>query len=161
MGTAVLLHGFGLDVRLDRLAGILPDTPTADEWDAPARAAGGGRERAEATPMGLFTIEAEGRPVMVVAAEDWEEAREFADSEALRADLLVLEHQGCPLWGGERELLVREAHPGEVSAWEASFARACADGDADEEDREDWATFLVEVVDPAGDADGDDEGERG
>ncbi len=42
--------------------------------------------------MGLFTIEAEGRPVMVVAAEDWEEAREFADSEALRADLLVLEH---------------------------------------------------------------------
>jgi hypothetical protein len=108
--------------------------------------------------MGLFTIEAEGRPVMVVAAEDWEEAREFADDEALRADLLVLEHEGRPLWGGEHELLVREAHPEEVSAWQASFARACADGDADEADREDWATFLVEVtevVDPTGDADGD------
>ena len=109
--------------------------------------------------MGLFTIEAEGRPIMVLTAEDWEEAREFADSEALRADLLVLEHQGRPLWGGERELLVREAHPGEASVWEASFARACAEGDADEADRGDWATFLVEVVevvDPADGADGDE-----
>ena len=109
--------------------------------------------------MGLFTIEAEGRPVMVVAAEDREEAREFADGEALRADLLVLEHRGRPLWGGERELLVREAHPGEASVWEASFARACAEGDAEEADRGDWATFLVEVVevvDPADGADGDE-----
>ena len=109
--------------------------------------------------MGLFTIEAEGRPIMVLTAEDWEEARELADSEALRADLLVLEHQGCPLWGGERELLVREAHPGEVSTWAASFAGACAGGDADEEDRDDWATFLVEVVevvDPTDDADRDE-----
>jgi hypothetical protein len=32
--------------------------------------------------MGLFTIEAEGRPVMVVAAEDWEEARACADGDA-------------------------------------------------------------------------------
>ncbi len=96
---------------------------------------------------------------MVVTAEDREEAREFADSEALRADLLVLEHWGRPLWGGERELLVREAHPGEASAWEASFARACGEGDADEADRGDWATFLVEVVevvDPADGADGDE-----
>ena len=109
--------------------------------------------------MGLFTIEAEGRPVMVVAAEDREEAREFAGSEALRADLLVLEHRGHPLWGGGRELVVREAQPGEASAWEASFARACAGGDAEEADRGDWATFLVEVVevvDPAGGADGDE-----
>ena len=110
--------------------------------------------------MGLFTIEAEGRPVMVVAAEDWEEAREFADGEALRADLTVLEHEGRPLWDGESGLLVREARPGEVSTWKASFARACADGDADEEeeeDRDDRATFLVEVVDPTG---GADEGDR-
>ena len=107
--------------------------------------------------MGLFTIEAEGRPVLVVAAEDREEAREFADSEALRMDLLVLEHQGRPLWDGGSTLHVREARPGEVSAWEASFARACADGDADEADREDWATFLVEVVDPTG---GAGEGDR-
>ena len=109
--------------------------------------------------MVLFTIEAEGRPVMVVAAEDWEEAREFADSEALRADLTVLEHQGRPLWDGGSTLHVREARPGEVSAWQASFARACADGDADEEDRDDWATFLVGVVDPTGGADeGDGDG---
>ena len=112
--------------------------------------------------MGLFTIEAEGRPVMVVAAEDREEAREFADGEALRADLLVLEHEGRPLWGGVHELHVREARPGEVSAWQASFARACAGGDADEADWEDWATFLVEVVevvDPTGGADdGDGDG---
>ena len=109
--------------------------------------------------MVLFTIEAEGRPVMVVAAEDWEEAREFADSEALRADLTVLEHEGRPLWDGESGLLVREARPEEVSTWEASFARACAGGDADEADREDWATFLVEVVDPTGGADeGDGDG---
>ena len=111
--------------------------------------------------MGLFTIEAEGRPIMVLTAEDWEEAREFADGEALRADLLVLEHEGRPLWDGGSGLLVREARPGEVSAWQASFARACADGDADEEDREDWATFLLEVVDPTGDADEDDEDESG
>ncbi len=115
--------------------------------------------------MGLFTIEAEGRPVMVVAAEDREEAREFAGGEALRADLLVLEHRGHPLWGGGRELVVREAQPGEASAWEASFARACAGGDAEEADRGDWATFLVEVVevvevvDPADGADGDEDDE--
>ena len=110
--------------------------------------------------MGLFTIEAEGRPIMVLSAEDWEEAREFADGEALRADLTVPEHEGRPLWDGESGLLVREARPGEVSTWKASFARACADGDADEEeDREDWATFLVEVVDPTGGADdGDGDG---
>ena len=110
--------------------------------------------------MGLSTIEAEGQPVMVLTSEDREEAREFADGEALRADLLVLEHQGCPLWGGERELLVREAHPGEVSTWEASFARACAGGDADEADREDWATFLVEVVEVVDPTGGADEGDR-
>ncbi len=57
--------------------------------------------------------------------------------------------------------LVREACPEEASAWQASFARACADGDADEEDREDWATFLLEAVDPTGDADEDDEDESG
>ena len=107
--------------------------------------------------MGLFTIEVGGRPVMVLTAEDWEEAREFADSEALRADLLVLEHEGRPLWDGEGDLFVREARPEEASAWQASFARACAEGDADEEDREDWATFLLEAVDPTGDADEDDE----
>ena len=97
---------------------------------------------------------------MVVAAEDWEEAREFADGEALRADLTVLEHEGRPLWDGESGLLVREARPGEVSTWKASFARACADGDADEEeeDRDDRATFLVEVVDPT---DGADDGDGG
>ena len=93
---------------------------------------------------------------MVVAAEDWEEAREFADGEALRADLTVLEHEGRPLWDGESGLLVREARPGEVSAWQASFARACAGGDADEADRDDRATFLVEVVDPTGGADDGD-----
>ncbi len=111
--------------------------------------------------MGLFTIEAEGRPVMVVMAEDWEEARGFADSEAFQADLRGLEHNGRPLWNGESTLLVREARPEEATAWQASFAQAYADGDADEEDREDWATFLSEVVDPTGGTDADDADESG
>ena len=106
--------------------------------------------------MGLFTIEAEGRPVLAVAAGSWEEAREFADSEVLRADLAVLEHEGRPLWDGGSALLVREADPGEASDWEASFARACASGVAGEADRGSWATFLVEVVDPVGGVDADD-----
>jgi hypothetical protein len=54
---------------------------------------------------------------------------------------------------------VRDAHPEEVAAWEASFARERASGDADEADREDWAAFLVPVVDPTDDDLDDDEGE--
>ena len=59
MSAAVLLHGLGLDARLDRPDGILPDASAADGWDilTEVREAGGSEWRgsvsARAKPDGV------------------------------------------------------------------------------------------------------------
>jgi hypothetical protein len=96
--------------------------------------------------MSLYTIEIAGRPIMVFAAQDRMEADAFAKADHLRGDLLVLEHEGRPLWNGQSELFVRETHPEEAARWEIAFAEMRQAGEASEP--EDCATFLVEVRDP-------------
>jgi hypothetical protein len=94
--------------------------------------------------MALFTIEIEGKPIVVLAAENHEEAAE------MKEDLAVLDDgTGNPVWNGKNALSVREASPEEVSLWEERFARARQSGDAVEEDREAWAIFLIKIRDPS------------
>ena len=97
--------------------------------------------------MSLFTLEIEGRPIMVFAGEDQTTAELFAEEPSLHEDLMAFAHEGKPLWDGEAELSVREAHPEEASDWEAAFASAVEDGEADEEEREGFVVFLLEVSD--------------
>lgn len=103
--------------------------------------------------MAHFVLEIEGKPIIVFSTDNQREAEETVQSDAIAEDLLCLLHDGRPLWNGESDLHVREAHPEEVSVWDGSFARARRDGDAVDEDRKDWATFLIDVVDATADAD--------
>ena len=90
--------------------------------------------------MALFTIEIEGKPVVVLAAENRGEAAE------MKEDLAVLDDEtGNRVWNGTSALFVREASPEEVSQWKEGFARARQSGDAAEEDREAWAIFLIKI----------------
>lgn len=98
--------------------------------------------------MSLFTLEIERRPIMVFASEDQTTAELFTEDPSLHEDLMVFTHEGQPLWDGEAELSVREAHPQEASDWEAAFARAEEDGGGDEDERDSFTMFLVEVSDP-------------
>src|SRR3712207_2480212 len=103
--------------------------------------------------MTLFTIEAHGRPVLVLPADDVEEVEEQI-AGSIGEDLMLLEHNGEALWNGEEDqLFVREAHPKEAARWEASFAEAVRDGEVERGEREEWVAFLLDVVDPTDDPD--------
>ena len=110
--------------------------------------------------MTLYTLEVRGRAILLFPAEDDLEADTFAESRPVRQGLRVLRHNGAPIWDGRGGISARRADPAEVAGWEAAFLRALNEGDADSEDRKDWALFLVPVTDPTGrgwpeDADGD------
>jgi len=67
--------------------------------------------------------------------------------------LFCLETDGAPLWDGIAEIHVRPALPEEQAKWQASWARALLRGDV-EEGEDPWVAFLVPVVDPKDDPDG-------
>jgi hypothetical protein len=96
--------------------------------------------------MPLFTLDVQGRPVLVFLQQDRDAATELVSS-TIAPDLLELEEDGSPVWDGEGELSVRDASPGETSQWEDAFGQALEDGDATEADREGYAVFLIEVDD--------------
>jgi hypothetical protein len=106
--------------------------------------------------MPQFVLEIGGKPIMVFSADDQREADELIESGGMAEDLRRLLHNDRPIWSGrKRDLYVREAHPEEVSAWDSSFTQARCDGDANEDDREGWATFLIDVVELTADTDGE------
>jgi hypothetical protein len=93
--------------------------------------------------MTLYTIEVEGTPVVVLPAEDDQDLTEMEE------DLTILRDEiGNPVWNGTSELSVREALPDEVNRWESEVASALLTGEAQEEDREELAVFLIELQDP-------------
>jgi hypothetical protein len=96
--------------------------------------------------MALYTIEAQGRPVLVTSAEDIREIKNSLDTW-LGYDLETLEYEGRPIWEGDdqRELHIRESLPEEVTVWNASQENAVRSGKI--ELGEDWLTFLVPVTD--------------
>jgi len=112
--------------------------------------------------MTLYIIEVEGRAVMAFPAEDEFKAYQFAESEATEEDLVVLHHNEAPIWDGESDLFVREAHAEEQAKWETAFAHALQSSNADPMDRDQWVAFLIPVTDPTDlddDLDEDDDGD--
>jgi hypothetical protein len=101
---------------------------------------------AEGEETSLYTVEAHGIPVVVTTADDIQEVEASFDTW-LGQDLLVLEHNGKPLWNGDKEnLQVREANPQEAATWRASSQRAIEDGE--DESEESHLAFLVDVTEP-------------
>ena len=97
--------------------------------------------------MALFTVEVEGRPILVFAEEDREAAEDLLSS-TIGPDLQDFEEDGSPVWDGEGELSVREADAAEAAQWEAGFASSRAPGDTEIPEEEGYAVFLIEVAQP-------------
>jgi hypothetical protein len=106
--------------------------------------------------MALFTIEVQGRPVLVFSEESRGSAETLVGS-TIGPDLAEFEEDGEPVWDGEDELLVRDAEPAEAAQWEEGFAEAVRSDGAGEEDRIGYAVFLIEVDGPIEDDDDDEE----
>lgn len=98
--------------------------------------------------MALFTVEVEGRPILVFSEEDREAAEDLVSS-TIGPDLLDFEEDGSPVWDGEGELSVREADAAETAQWKAGFASSHPLGDSETpEEEEGYAVFLIEVDPP-------------
>ncbi len=102
--------------------------------------------------MTIYTTEIAGRPVVAFSADKLSEAEETAEDPSLRELLMVLvDADDAPLWDGEAELFLREAHEEEREKWDKVIAQAVHEGDvASREDavEEGYAVFLVPVSDP-------------
>ena len=107
--------------------------------------------------MALFTVEVQGRPVLVFSEES-QGAAETLVGSTIGPDLAEFEEDGEPVWDGEAELLVRDAEPAEAAQWEEGFAEAMRSDGAGEVERNGYAVFLIEVDGPI-EEDGDDEEE--
>lgn len=94
----------------------------------------------------LFTLEIEGRPVLVMAEDDADAARESARSDAMSEQLAALQHDGRRLWDGRAAPAVRPATAPEAATWQDAFAEAVADGEAFEDESDSWAVFLLDVA---------------
>jgi hypothetical protein len=100
--------------------------------------------------MPIFTLENRGRPLAVFASGNMEEAEEFLDEEWLHGDLMVVEHDGEPLWDGESPLIVRYANGMEAQTWTRS---ATSSGNKGDDPPEDFLVWLVDVTDPTDELD--------
>jgi hypothetical protein len=89
--------------------------------------------------------------------DDVKRAGEFIEIDQLLDtwlgnDLRVLEHNGQPLWTGDRnDIAIREARIEEADQWFASRREAVSNEDVDAGDA-DWVHFLVGVSDPTDEA---------
>ncbi len=112
--------------------------------------------------MTIYTIEIAGRPTVAFSAENLLAAEEAQKGEGgIEEELTVLDDvTGKPLWDGEAELFLREAHEEEREKWHKAIAHAILEGDpASGEDaiKEGYVVFLVPVSDPTDDDPEDDE----
>jgi hypothetical protein len=103
----------------------------------------------------LFTVEADGRPIAVLAHTDLEEAWEAARQEAEEYELLGACAEGA-------ELFVRAARDSERERWHAVVQRGLEEGVSEggiapDEGLEGYTVLLVPVSDPT-DEDFDEEG---
>lgn len=94
----------------------------------------------------LFTLEIDGRPVLVMAEDDADAAEESAHTDAMAEQLATLQHAGRRLWDGRTVPAVRPATADEAAAWREAFAEAVADGEAFEDESDSWAVFLLDVA---------------
>ncbi|MBE7213278.1 MAG: hypothetical protein INR65_19870 [Gluconacetobacter diazotrophicus] len=97
--------------------------------------------------MPLYTIEIGGEPMLVFPEDSIELAREEAATGNVTEALGEFERGGEPVWDGETPLEVRDATPEEAAHFEAGFAEAMEDGDINEDERDEFAVFLIETDD--------------
>ncbi|MBE7209794.1 MAG: hypothetical protein INR65_02145 [Gluconacetobacter diazotrophicus] len=97
--------------------------------------------------MPLFVIEIGGEPVLVFPEDSMELAREEAATGNVTEALGEFERGGAPVWDGKEPLTVREAGPDEEAHFEAGFAEAVEDGDINEDERDEFAVFLIDTDD--------------
>ena len=97
--------------------------------------------------MPLFVIEISGEPVLVFPEDTMALAQEEADTGNVTEALLEFERDGAPVWDGEAPLTVREANADEAAHYDAGFAEALKDGEVSDEDRDEFAVFLIETDD--------------
>ncbi|MCQ8277424.1 hypothetical protein NFI95_03030 [Acetobacteraceae bacterium KSS8] len=109
--------------------------------------------------MPLFVIEIEGEPILVFPEETLALAQEEAATGNVTEALQEFERDGEPVWDGEAGLTVREATEAEAQHYEQGFAEASADGEISEEDRDEFAVFLIET-DEDEDEDDDEEADK-
>lgn len=94
----------------------------------------------------LFTLEADGRAVLVMAEDDLASATEAACAPSMTEQLAALDGAGRRLRNGCTPPHLRPATAAESAIWHQAFAEAVADGDAYEDEADSWATFLIDVA---------------
>ncbi len=112
--------------------------------------------------MTIYTIEIAGRPTVAFSAENLLAAEEAQTGGGGIEELLTVldDVSGKPLWHGEAELFLREAHEDKREKWEKVIAHAILEGEpASREDaiEECYVVVLVPVSDPTDDDPEDDE----
>ena len=123
-------------IRRSRLAGNPPDGP-------PPKA----RAFRKVETMPLFVIEIGGEPILVFPEDTLALAQEEADTGNVTEALQEFERNGAPVWDGEAKLTVRAANADETAHYDAGFAEAMEDGEVSDEDRDEFAVFLIETDD--------------
>lgn len=97
--------------------------------------------------MPLYVIEIGGEPILVFPEQTLALAEEEAATGNVTEALQEFERDGEPVWDGEAPLTVRDASEAEMAQYEAGFAEASEDGEVSEEDRGEFAVFLIETDD--------------
>jgi hypothetical protein len=97
--------------------------------------------------MPLYVIEIAGEPILVFPEETLALAQEEAATGNVTEALQEFERDGNPVWDGEAKLEVREANQEEIGHYEQGFAEASAEGEIADEDRDEFAVFLIETDD--------------
>jgi hypothetical protein len=97
--------------------------------------------------MPLYVIEIAGEPILVFPEETLALAQEEAATGNVTEALQEFERDGKPVWDGEAPLIVREANEEETGHYETGFAEATEDGEISDEDRDEFAVFLIETDD--------------
>lgn len=97
--------------------------------------------------MTIYVAEVKGRGIAAFHADSDLEAEGRVRDRLFRDDLMVLATDGLPLWDGIADVQIRQALSGEGTKWQASRARAIAQGNIEENDSA-WIAFLVALTDP-------------
>ena len=90
--------------------------------------------------MTVYVAEIDGRAVVAFSAENDLEAQVEIEDEIFQNDLAVLESGGRPIWDGEAEIHIREAHEGERGKFDSSRAKAILEGEI-REGKRGWCTW--------------------
>lgn len=97
--------------------------------------------------MPLYVIEIGGEPILVFPEQTLALAQEEAATGNVTEALQEFERNGEPVWDGEIPLAVRDANAEEIAHYEAGFSEASEDGEISDEEREEFAVFLIETDD--------------